>query len=229
MVQYKLTFIHLVKKLFVFYGATGRFIAVILFLSFRRVLNVICSFWVIPRRLSSNCRCFGTHCRFHLHGQVNSPAYEDADVSELTVGFIFMGRWIHLPMKMKPTVSSETSAIRTQTPGNCPKRNKLHLQNDTLIPVLSQTNRVITVQPCSFKSNINRVRKIAKDLTASSFLSLRPPARNNAAPTGRILMKFDIWVPFENEIQVSLKSDKNNGFFTRIPLNTSHSILLRMR
>ena len=33
-------------------------------------------FWVIPRRLSSNCRRFGTHCRFHLHRQVNSPAYE---------------------------------------------------------------------------------------------------------------------------------------------------------
>jgi len=28
-------------------------------------------------------------------------------------------------MKMEPTVSSETSAIRTQTPGNYPKKNKL--------------------------------------------------------------------------------------------------------
>jgi len=28
---------------------------------------------------------------------------------------------------MEPIVSSETSAIRTQTPGNYPKRNKLHL------------------------------------------------------------------------------------------------------
>ena len=41
-----------------------------LFLSFRRVLNVICSFLVILRRLSYNCRRFGTHCRFHLHRQV---------------------------------------------------------------------------------------------------------------------------------------------------------------
>ena len=30
-------------------------------------------------------------------------------------------------MKMEPIVSSETSAIRTQTPGNYPKRNNLHL------------------------------------------------------------------------------------------------------
>jgi len=32
-------------------------------------------------------------------------------------------------MKMETTVSSETSAIRTQTPGNYQKRNKLHLEN----------------------------------------------------------------------------------------------------
>ena len=31
---------------------------------------------------------------------------------------------------MEPTVSSETSAIRTQTPGNYPKENKLHLEHD---------------------------------------------------------------------------------------------------
>ena len=33
--------------------------------------------------------------------------------------------FIHLPMKMEPIVSSETMAIRTQTPGNYPKRNNL--------------------------------------------------------------------------------------------------------
>jgi len=32
-------------------------------------------------------------------------------------------------MKMEPIVSSETLAIRTQTPGNYPKRNKLHLEH----------------------------------------------------------------------------------------------------
>ena len=30
-------------------------------------------------------------------------------------------------MKMEPIVSSETSAIRTQTPGNYPKSNNLHV------------------------------------------------------------------------------------------------------
>ena len=37
--------------------------------------------------------------------------------------------FIHLPMKMEPTVSSETSAIRTQTLGNYPKRITLHLEH----------------------------------------------------------------------------------------------------
>jgi len=32
-------------------------------------------------------------------------------------------------MKMESIVSSETSAIRTQRPGNYPKRNKLHLEH----------------------------------------------------------------------------------------------------
>jgi len=49
-----------------------------LFLSFRRVLNVNYSFLGNSRRLSSNCRRFGTHYRFHLHRQVN----EDGTDSE---------------------------------------------------------------------------------------------------------------------------------------------------
>jgi len=59
-------------------------------------------FWVIPRRLSSNCRRFGTHCQFQIHRQVNEY-------------------FIHLPMKMEPTVSYETSAIRIQMPGTTQK------------------------------------------------------------------------------------------------------------
>ena len=44
-------------------------------------------------------------------------------------------------MKMEPIVSSETSAIRTQTPGNYPKRNKLHLQSwRTQVRMLNKRN-----------------------------------------------------------------------------------------
>jgi hypothetical protein len=62
-----------------------------------------------------------------------------------------------------------------------------------------------------------RVRKITKKrLLASSCLSLCPSARLSA-PAGRICMLFDIWVFFDNllrRIQVSLKSEKNNGYIT---------------
>jgi len=40
-----------------------------------------------------------------------------------------MKYFIHLPMKMEPIVSSETSAIRTKTPENYPKRNNLQIES----------------------------------------------------------------------------------------------------
>ena len=61
--------------------------------------TVYVAFWVIPRRPSFNSRRFGTPYRFNLHRQV--------------------------PMKMEQIRSSETSAIKTQTPGNYPKRSIL--------------------------------------------------------------------------------------------------------
>ena len=63
----------------------------------RKILFVICSFWVIPRRL--------------IAGEWSTSYF------------------IHPPMKIEPTVSTETSANRTQTTGNYPKRNKLHLEH----------------------------------------------------------------------------------------------------
>jgi len=46
-------------------------------------------------------------------------------------------------MKMEPIVSSETSAIRTQTPGNYPKRNNLHLEHGESL----RTRYVLQVLP----------------------------------------------------------------------------------
>ena len=37
--------------------------------------------------------------------------------------------FIHLPLKMEPIEGSETSAFRTQTPGNYPKENTLHKEH----------------------------------------------------------------------------------------------------
>ena len=52
----------------------------------------------------------------------------------------------------------------------------------------------------------------------SSCLSVLPCVwKKNSASTGRIFIKFDIWLFCDNlwrKIQVSLKSDKNKGYFT---------------
>ena len=56
-----------------------------------------------------------------------------------------------------------------------------------------------------------------KRLLASSCLSVRVSAWYNSAPAGQIFMKFGIRIFFEKtveKIQVSLKSDKNNRYFT---------------
>ena len=97
-------------------------------------------------------------------------------------------------MKMEPIVSSETSAIRTQTPGNYPKRNKLQ--------------RTISLQVHS--------KNCEKDFVSS-------------CPSVRVGQFASHWMDFHEilydiffgksveKIQVSLKSDKNNGYFTWRP------------
>ena len=60
-----------------------------------------------------------------------------------------------------------------------------------------------------------RVRKIAKSDFLLRHASVRPSAWNTSVPTGRIFIKFDIWLLFlkkiVEKIQVSLKSDRNKG------------------
>ena len=53
-------------------------------------------------------------------------SYQENQIPHTSLPLVY---FIHLPMKMELIVSSETSAIRTQTPGNYPKRNKLHLEH----------------------------------------------------------------------------------------------------
>ena len=58
--------------------------------------------------------------------------------------------------------------------------------------------------PCTFMACTGtsrfwaRSQNCEKQLFASLCLSIRPSAWSNSAPTGRIFMKFDIWVFFEN-------------------------------
>jgi hypothetical protein len=56
-----------------------------------------------------------------------------------------------------------------------------------------------------------------KKKTISFVMSVSSSAWNNSAPTKRTFIKLDIWAFLRKsveKIQVSLKSDKNNGHFT---------------
>ena len=63
-----------------------------------------------------------------------------------------------------------------------------------------------------FSSLFAKLRKAA----ISFVMSVRFSALHNSSYTGRIFVKFGIWIFFENteKIQVSLKSAKNEGCFT---------------
>ena len=57
--------------------------------------------------------------------------------------------------------------------------------------------------------------------TIRFVMSVCLSALNNSAPTEQIFMKIHIWAFFEKtleKIQVPLKSDKNNGYFTWRPI-----------
>ena len=58
---------------------------------------------------------------------------------------------------------------------------------------------------------VRRVRRNAENVTV--VISVRSSKWNNSAPTGRIFVKFGYFPKSVEKIQVSLKSDNNNGYF----------------
>jgi hypothetical protein len=69
-----------------------------------------------------------------------------------------------------------------------------------------------------YSSILRRLRNIAKSdyCLCHVCLSVRPSVRNNSAPGGRIIIKFDI-SRFLGKHWRKLKSDKNMGYFTWRP------------
>jgi hypothetical protein len=62
---------------------------------------------------------------------------------------------------------------------------------------------------------LDAIKKLWK-ATISFVTSVHPSSWNNLDPTGQIVMKFYIWVFFQNfvtNIQVSVKAHKNNRYF----------------
>jgi len=71
-------------------------------------------------------------------------------------------------MKMEPIVSSETSAIKSQTPGNYPKRNKLHLQHGE-----SLRTRLIGMYLVTEQSHITTIHAIRLQVSYNIKMKLR--------------------------------------------------------
>ena len=70
-----------------------------------KILYAFC--WVIPRRLNFICRCFGTHCLFHLHRRVGGC------------------RHTYPPMKMEKCVPKRRH-IKFRRRGIAPKKSIQH-------------------------------------------------------------------------------------------------------
>ena len=74
-----------------------------------------------------------------------------------------------------------------------------YLTENTAYYLMNHTKRVNTL--CgNTKSFLDAFAKLRK-ATIGSVMSVCPSAWNNSAPTGRIFMKFDIWVFFENQLR----------------------------
>jgi len=92
-----------------------------------------------------------------------------------------MKYFIHLPMKMEPTVSSEMSAIRNHTPGNYLKRNKLDLEHGEslktrilqisaqLLENKAQSASLQKFEPCSSQMQVRSYRASANILATTPY------------------------------------------------------------
>ena len=70
-----------------------------------------------------------------------------------------------------------------------------------------------------FLGEVAKLRKVAINIIMSVCLSVLPSGWNISASTGQVFKKFDIQLLFRKlveKIHVSIISDKNNRYFTRI-------------
>ena len=88
--------------------------------------------------------------------------------------------WVVLPFSSPSTIYSipcDTGVI-----------DSIELRTVTQMEVFSRRSRKMV-----FSGAFAKVRK-----ATINCMSLPPPGRNNSTPTGRILIKFDIWTVFKN-------------------------------
>jgi hypothetical protein len=88
-------------------------------------------------------------------------------------------------------------------------------------PFLSLQNNYVNGYTIFFVRTFAKLRNETISFDTTVCMSFSSPW-NNSAPTGWIFMKIDIWGffgKFVEKIQVSLKSDRNEKYFTRRPIH----------
>ena len=92
---------------------------------FTKNLQLVCFFWVIPRRLNFICRRFGTLCLFYLHRQVGTCRMNQAGdmfgvlywkrfgLEMACQTLLLVGRLRCPTNNLPPTVSSHSSCVPT--------------------------------------------------------------------------------------------------------------------
>ena len=98
----------------------------------------------------------------------------------------------------------------------CVRRTTIFFNKVNYISLIQHTSsnlREVTIDQPLFRC----VGKLAKNGLLAFFMSVHLSAWNDSFSTGRIFIKFDIWVLFEKvsiKNKFSLGYDKNNGCFT---------------
>jgi len=109
----------------------------------------------------------------------------------------------------------------TRQHARCNNENTLMFVEKRITFFSENYKNIMQAKAIIFRS-VSKIEKIDCYLTMAGCLSVYPSyARRTSAPIGTIFMKFYVWGLFENlpkKIWMSLKSDKNNWYFTWRPM-----------
>ena len=107
---------------------------------------LLCEFLISNFRRGLNIVCF-------LLGNSTASQFYMPTFRNTLVCSIFIGRWIHLPMKMEQIECSKTWAYKIETPGNYPPKKILYSEHGE---VLKSRKRHVFLR--GFTSNIRHSR-----------------------------------------------------------------------
>jgi len=121
-------------------------------------------------------------------------------------------------MKMEPIVSSETSAIRTQTPGNYPKRNKLRLEHGESLKTRTHNIRFHADLPGGSRVVPYGQRDMSKLTAAFRERYANAPKNRRLAPTPNLYVKPRMHKQFKISIWERERERERSHSWLRVEL-----------